>query len=100
MPSGRARIRSESRKGAARRRAYDKLRTEVYERSKGRCEINATWSCSGRCEEVHHKQGRVGNRMLDISKMAGICRNCHDFINRNPALAYDRGWMLRRNVSD
>lgn len=100
MASGRARIRSESRKQAARRRAYDKARVAVYERSGGRCEINATWSCSGRCEQVHHRQGRTGDRMLDLDKMVGICHNCHDFIGKNPALAYDRGWMLRRNVSE
>lgn len=96
----RTRIRSESRKQAGRRRAYDEARKAVYERSGGRCEINATWSCSGRCEEVHHKQGRIGERMLDLDKMAGICHNCHDFIGRNPALAYDRGWMMRRNVNE
>lgn len=100
MASGRARIRSESRKQAARRRAYDKARVAVYERSGGRCEINATWSCSGQCEQVHHRQGRVGDRMLDLDKMVGICNNCHEFIGKNPALAYDRGWMLRRNVSE
>jgi len=91
-------MRSESRKGAARRRAYDKARIAVYERANGRCEINATWSCTGQCEQVHHKQGRTGDRMLDLDKMVAICNNCHDFIGRNPALAYDRGWMLKRNV--
>lgn len=87
-----------SSKQAKRNREYDKLRQVVYERSDGRCEINATWSCSTRCEQVHHKQGRLGDRMLDLDKMVGICHNCHDFIGRNPALAYDRGWMMKRNV--
>ena len=100
MPARRARMRSESRKGAARRRAYDEARKAVWERCGGSCEIRATWSCTGQCEEVHHKQGRIGDRMLDLDKMVGICHNCHDYINRNPALAYDRGWMLKRNVAD
>ena len=90
-------ISSVSRKGAARRREYDKVRKEVYERARGRCEVNATWSCSGNCEQVHHKQGRIGDRLTDLDKMVGICHNCHEFIGRNPALAYDRGWMLKRN---
>jgi hypothetical protein len=89
-----------SAKQAKRNREYDKLRQFVYERSNGRCEINATWSCSGQCEQVHHKQGRVGDRMLDLDKMVAICYNCHDFIGRNPALAYDRGWLMRRVVSE
>ena len=38
--------------------------------------------------------------MLDLDKMVGICHNCHEFIGRNPALAYDRGWMLRRVVRE
>jgi hypothetical protein len=40
----------------------------------------------------------MGDRLTDMGKMVGICRNCHEFIGRNPALAYDRGWMLRRNT--
>jgi hypothetical protein len=100
MTLRRSRIAPESRKGAARRRDYDKVRKAVYERSGGRCEVNATWSCSGQCEQVHHKQGRIGDRLTDIDKMVGICHNCHEFIGRNPALAYDRGWMLRRNTDD
>ena len=90
-------MRQVSNKQAKRNREYDKLRKQVYEESNGRCEVNATWSCSGRCEQVHHKQGRIGDRMLDRSKVVGICHNCHDFIGRNPALAYDRGWLLKRN---
>jgi hypothetical protein len=93
-------MRQVSTKQAKRNREYDKLRQVVYERANGRCEINATWSCSGRCEQVHHKQGRSGDRMLDLDKMVGICHNCHEFIGRNPALAYDRGWMLRRVVRE
>ena len=89
-----------SKKQAKRNREYDKLRKQVYEESNGRCEVNATWSCSGMCEQVHHKQGRIGDRMLDRDKVVGICHNCHDFIGRNPALAYDRGWLLRRNTNE
>jgi hypothetical protein len=97
MALRRSRIAPVSRKGAARTRAYNQLRDTVYERSGGRCEINATWSCSGKCEQVHHKQGRLGDRLTDLNKMVAICHNCHEFIGRNPALAYDRGWMLKRN---
>jgi hypothetical protein len=42
----------------------------------------------------------MGDRMTDMDKMVAICHNCHDFIGKNPALAYDRGWMLRRNVNE
>lgn len=100
MALRRARINSESRKGGARRRAYNDLRTAVYERSGGSCEVRATWSCSGQCEQVHHKQGRIGDRMLDLNKMVAICHNCHEYIGKNPELAYDRGWLLRRNVNE
>ena len=100
MPLRRSRIAPVSRKGAARRRAYNELRTTVYERAEGRCEVNATWSCSGQCEQVHHKQGRIGDRLTDLDKMVGICHNCHEFIGRNPEMAYDRGWMLRRNADE
>ena len=97
MPLKRSRIAPVSRKGSARRRAYNDLRDEVYERSKGRCEVGASPACTGQCEQVHHKQGRQGDRLTDLSKMVGICHKCHEFIGLYPALAYDRGWMLRRN---
>jgi len=97
MALRRSEMRRVSRKGAARTRAYNELRKTVYERSEGRCEVMAFHGCSGQCEQVHHKQGRVGDRMTDLSKMAGICQNCHEYIGRNPKLAYEQGWMLKRN---
>jgi hypothetical protein len=97
MALRRSRIAPVSRKGAARTRAYNKLRIAVYERSGGRCEIMAFHGCTGQCEQVHHKQGRVGDRMTDLDKMVGICQNCHEYIGRNPRLAYEQGWMLKRN---
>ena len=98
MPLRRSQMRQVSRKGGSRRRAYNSLRDAVYERSGGLCEILASADCTGQCEQVHHKQGRMGDNLLDIEKMAGICHQCHDFIGRNPALAYEKGWMLRRNT--
>jgi hypothetical protein len=100
MTLRRSRIAPVSRKQAARTRAYNQVREAVYERAQGRCEVNATWSCSRNCEQVHHKQGRLGDRMTDMDKMVAICYNCHEFIGKNPALAYERGWMLRRNVNE
>lgn len=100
MALTRKRIRPVSKKQSARNREYDKLRIAVYERANGRCEINATWNCTGRCEQVHHKQGRMGERMTDIDKMVGICYPCHEYIGRNPLIAYQNGWMIRRNHVD
>ena len=96
----RGEIRKVSRKQAARNREYDKVRVAVYERANGRCEVNASWACTRRCEQVHHKQGRVGDRMTDMDKMVGICFPCHEFIGRNPTIAYQNGWMLRRNDNE
>lgn len=96
----RTRIKPVSKKRAAQNREYDKIRIEVYERAKGRCEARAVWSCTGAVEQVHHKQGRTGDRMTDIDKMMGLCYPCHDFITKNPTIAYQNGWMLRRNSGD
>lgn len=100
MALRRSEMRRVSRKGAARQREYLKLREAVYERARGLCEVNATPDCTGQCEQVHHKQGRQGDRLTDLSKMVGICYNCHEYIGRNPALAYDRGWMIRRVANE
>lgn len=46
--------------------------------------------------DVHHKQGRTGNLLLDESKWMAVCRYCHDWIHDNPKEATARGWLIPR----
>ena len=46
--------------------------------------------------EVHHKAGRSGHRLTDVSRWAALCHDCHMHVTANPSEAYEQGWSLRR----
>lgn len=52
--------------------------------------------CGGAATEVHHKAGRVGDLLLDDTKWAAMCHECHVFATEHPAEAIERGWSLPR----
>lgn len=58
-----------------------------------RCEV-----CNVRATEVHHKAGRLGPLLTELSNLLSVCRECHARIHANPAWAYERGYLLKRNV--
>jgi len=47
--------------------------------------------CSRVAEEIHHKKGRVGDNYLDEKTWVGVCRNCHNKIESEPAKAKEKG---------
>lgn len=57
------------------------------------CEAG-TPACTRIAAHRHHvllrSQGGTGGRTLDV------CLDCHDWIHRHPAEAYERGWLERR----
>jgi hypothetical protein len=89
-------IRSRSKKETERLRKYEKARAIVFERANGYCEAN-TPACRGAMDQVHHRQGRDGDLIDDVSRLLGVCWACHNHIHGNPAVSYERGWLLRRN---
>jgi len=92
----RTRIRARSSKESARLRRYEQARAVVFERANGYCEAN-TPQCRGLMDQVHHRKGRDGDLVDDESLLLGVCWACHNHIHGNPALSYERGWMVRRN---
>jgi len=54
--------------------------------------------CDVRATEVHHKAGRLGPLLTELSNLLSVCRECHARIHANPAWAYERGYLLKRNV--
>lgn len=89
-------LRRRSTKESARIRRYQTARYIVAERSNGSCEAR-TPDCRGLADEVHHRKGRDGDLVDDVDLLLGTCWACHRFIHSNPALSYERGWMIRRN---
>ena len=76
---------------------YPDARDAVFERAQGRCEALVSASCSGRCEQVHHKRGRGGDDPHDLGNLLGVCAPCHEWVETNRAEAYRLGFLVRRN---
>ena len=52
--------------------------------------------CSLHATDVHHKKGR-GKYHLDTTTWLPVCRNCHNWIETNPADAIELGFSDSRH---
>jgi len=73
---------------------YSRLR-DAFLTAKPRCEAKLP-GCTGVSTEIHHKAGRVGDKYLRIGTWLAVCRNCHTWIEINPAAAKDLGFSESR----
>jgi hypothetical protein len=46
---------------------------------------------------IHHMAGRDGELVIDYTKIAAVCPDCHGWIHANPSAARASGWLLSRN---
>jgi HNH endonuclease len=76
------------RTGSSKRR-----RLEAADLAGGRCEASAAPTCTGRGEQAHHKRTRAQGGTNEVANLLWVCPYCHEFIHRNPALSYERGWL-------
>lgn len=44
--------------------------------------------------EVHHMDGREGDRLLDFTKCLAVSAEGHRWIHTHPAEARERGWLI------
>ncbi len=66
---------------------YRKLRNDFL---KGKiCPVTGSKST-----EVHHMNGREGERLNDISFFLGVSRAGHEWIHANPSEARRKGWLV------
>ena len=61
-----------------------------------------TYPTCERCGEqpgvhVHHMAGRDGDMVIDYTKMAALCADCHRLVHAYPLQAREDGWMVSRN---
>jgi hypothetical protein len=50
--------------------------------------------CQSLATEVHHKRGRIGQRLLDFEACMPLCFACHRFIHDNPRWARQMGYLV------
>jgi len=71
-------------------REYKKLRDKFIIENPN-CE-----RCGNEATDVHHKKGRIGNDLIDVSNFLSVCRNCHHWIENNVSEAKKLGYSLNR----
>lgn len=54
--------------------------------------------CTVRTEEIHHKHKRTGVWLIMSEYFLPVCRNCHDIINVDSAMAIETGLSISRMV--
>lgn len=52
--------------------------------------------CTNFATEVHHKKGRIGELLLDVTEWLAACHNCHAYIELNPIEAKILGFSKPR----
>jgi hypothetical protein len=84
-------IRRVSKKRAGQLRQYKKTREEFLKENPlcGVCKIK-------HADQIHHKRGRFGERLVEAEYFLGTCWECHAKIHQNPAWAYKNNFMLSR----
>jgi hypothetical protein len=75
------------------------VRARVLEAANGSC-LARTPDCRGAASQTHHRKGRDGDLVDNPEFLLAVCWACHNHIHQNPAMSYERGWMLRRNGGD
>jgi hypothetical protein len=53
------------------------------------------YNCTLKSTDIHHMKGR-GEYHLDTSTWLSLCRNCHEWIERNPENALELGFSQKR----
>lgn len=52
--------------------------------------------CTSIATDLHHKAGKVGKLLTDSRYFCALCRNCHSYLEVNPAEAKKLGFSLDR----
>jgi hypothetical protein len=73
---------------------WAKAVTEVRRRSGDRCEAR-TPLCTGVGQQTHHRLKRSQGGKADPAILMRICNHCDAFIEANPAISYERGWLIK-----
>lgn len=94
-PMNRKPIAPRSTKRAAQERQYLKLR-KAYLLSSPTCKAKLPNICTQLATDVHHKKGRMGSLLTDLSHFLPVCRPCHNWIELNPKEAKELGYSINR----
>lgn len=75
---------------------YARLRDQYLEAYPA-CEVV---ECNNRSNQIHHINGREGDKLTDTNFFLAVCPDCHTKIHANPKWAQDNNYMILRTLSD
>jgi len=70
-------------------REYAMVRREYFDNNPY-CEI-----CGDSNIDLHHKNGRRGERLTDATYFMSVCSRDHRYIHDNPEESYEKGWLIK-----
>jgi 5-methylcytosine-specific restriction endonuclease McrA len=68
------------------------IRDEVIARSNGKCELPGCLQDAG---ELHHRKMRSQGGSHSATNLLAVCKVHHIWIHENPAMSYERGWLVK-----
>lgn len=94
-PLKRTPLRRTSSKRRRGHRAWKRIVDQRLIETGGGCEIG-TPDCTGAANQGHHRKLLSQGGANVPENCLATCPACHSWVHANPAEAYRRGWMLRR----
>ena len=83
-------LRLVSRKRAKQNKLYSEIR-KVYLEENPACEV-----CGKQATQIHHKRGRIHDRLNDTAFFMAVCFECHHWIHHNPQIAYAKDYLVKQ----
>lgn len=87
-------IKKVSTQRAKQNQEYARLRDEYLSVYKT-CEVV---ECHNRSNQIHHMQGRDGDKLTDVNLFLAVCPDCHRRITEDSAWAISQGYSILRSV--
>lgn len=96
-PEIRKAIKRASNKREKQERAYSIARDLFLQKEENKfCPVMAKlYNKTVLATEIHHTNGREGERLNDTEYWIGVSRDGHVWIHANPKLAYEAGWLTK-----
>ena len=94
-PTKRYKIPHRSPQRAKEERLYLKLNREFLIEHPS-CQAQIPGQCTYQSSEVHHKKGRVGKLLTDVTNFLAVCHNCHEWIENHTIEAQELGFSINK----
>jgi hypothetical protein len=73
-------------------KSYKKI-AKIFMTKNRKCQVKG---CKKPAECIHHKAGRIGEKLLDQKNFLAVCMEHHRMIEDNPAWAKENGYSILR----